>query len=58
MVRYAGNKVVGKITVHRLSTYKLVRARRFTNALLAMMVMALLFKYLRMKDNKQMHNKT
>ena len=34
--------------LHCLPTYKVVRAGRFTNTLLAMLVMALLFKYLRM----------
>ena len=49
MVKHAGDKVVGGTTVHRLPTYKLARADKLANALLAMMVMALLFKFLRMK---------
>ena len=40
---------LGGTTVHRLPTYKVVRAGRFTNVLLAMLLMALLPKYLRMK---------
>ena len=36
-------------TVHCLPTYKVVRADKFANALLAMMVMTLLFNCLRMK---------
>ena len=38
-------------TVHRLPTYKVVKADRFANALLVMMVMVLSFKYLEIKDN-------
>ena len=49
VVRHAGDKVVEGAAVHRLPTYKVVRADRFANALLAMMVMLLLSKYLRMK---------
>ena len=49
VVRHAGNKDVGGITVHRLPTYNCLRAGRFTNVLLAMMVMILLYKCLQMK---------
>ena len=49
VVRHAGNKVVGGTTVHRLPTYNCLRAGRFTNVLLAMMVMILLYKCLQMK---------
>ena len=49
VVRYAGDKVVGGTTAHRLPTYKPIRAGRFTNALLAMLLMKLLYKPLRMK---------
>ena len=49
VVRYAGDKVVWGTTLHRVPTYKSVRRVRFTNALLAMLLMVLLLKYLRMK---------
>ena len=49
MVRHVGDKVVGGTTVHCLPTYKMTRAGRFTNVLLAMMLMALKCKFLRMK---------
>ena len=49
MVVHAGDKVVEGITVHRLLTYKMARAGRFTNVLLAIMVMELFCKFLRMK---------
>ena len=49
VVRYAGDKVVGGTTVHRLPTYKRVRAGRFTNALLAMLLMELSCNCLRLK---------
>ena len=52
MVRHAGDKVVGGTTVHRLPTYKVVRADRFANALLAMMVIVLLYNRLWMKAKK------
>ena len=44
--------------MHCLTTYKVVRAGRFANALLAMMVMELWFKYLQIKDHQQVHDKT
>ena len=51
MVKHADDKVLGGATVHCLPTYKTVRAGRFANALLAMTVILLLFKYLRMRNN-------
>ena len=46
-----GMRLFRKYTVHYLPTYKLARAGRFTNVLLAMIVMALYEKDLRMKAN-------
>ena len=51
MVKHADDKVAGGIRVHCLPTYKVVRAGRFANASLAMMVIKLLLKYLQMKEN-------
>ena len=50
-VRQPGNKVTEGTALYRLPTYKFLRAGRFTNALLAMLVMELLLKFLRMKTN-------
>ena len=44
-------RLLGGTTVHRLPTYNWLRAGRFTNVLLAMMVMALYCNDLRMKAN-------
>ena len=44
-----GIRLFEKYTAHYLPTYKMARAGRFTNVLLAMMVMALFEKDLRMK---------
>ena len=49
MVHSAGHKAIQGTTLHRLPTYKVTRAGRFTNAPLAMLVMALLDKYLHMR---------
>ena len=51
VVRHARDKVVDGTIVIRLTTYKLVRADRFANALLATMVMKLSYKYLQIKAN-------
>ena len=44
-------KVTEGATLNHQPTYRDVRAGRFTNALLAMLVRELLFKYLRMKTD-------
>ena len=44
-----GDKVVGGTTMHRVPTYNRWKAGRFTNVLLAMLVMAFWYKVLRMK---------
>ena len=55
LLRYAednvmlGIRLFEKYTAHYQPTYKMARAGRFTNVLLAMMVMALFEKDLRMK---------
>ena len=46
MVHSASQKAIEGSTLHRLHTYKELRAGRFTNALLAMLVMLFLYKYL------------
>ena len=51
VVRHARDKVVGGTTAYHVTTYKLVRADRFANALLATMVMKLSYKYLQIKAN-------
>ena len=50
-VRLTGKKVTKGTTMNRLPTYRNVRAGRFTNALLAMLVITLFCKYLRMKTD-------
>ena len=51
MVKHTDDKIVGGTTAHCLPTYKAVRAGRFANALMAMTVILLWSKYLRMRDN-------
>ena len=46
MVHSASQKANERTTLQRLPTYKIRRAVRFTNALLAMLVIALSYKYL------------
>ena len=46
MVPGGSQKANEGATLHRLPTYKVRRAGRFPNALLAMLVMKLLYKYL------------
>ena len=47
-VRLTGKKVTEGTKLHHQPTYRNVRAGRFTNALLAMLVREFLSKYLRM----------
>ena len=48
MVHSVGHKGVEGTTLHRLPTYKVLRTVKFTNALLAMLVILLLANCLRM----------
>ena len=48
MIHNAGQTAIEGTILHHLPTYKAVRRVRFTNVSLAMLVMALLFKYLQM----------
>ena len=50
-VRNAGKKFTEGTTLHRIPTYKVVSRVRFTNALLAMLVMRLLYKRLQIKTD-------
>ena len=56
-VKHTGKKVTEGTTLHCIPTYKVVSSVRFTNVLLAMLVMALLYKYLRMKADYQVNEK-